>query len=279
MHFKIADFIIEVEKIKEVDFPLNLFLIKDTPNHSEIKIIPTEDYSLNVYKMQLIFSADGFWKIFKENDKLIFYDSFTQETNLKQRFIILNRDLSQGLFVEKPDFSGKNPLLYPLGPLMLLYKLFQEDGVFLHASGVKDKKGRGYIFCGPSGSGKTTLAKLWMKNKQGVVLNEDRLIIRRIKDKFYAYGCPWYIRNKDLVSPEQIELKKVFFLRHSQKNYMRLLDKRETFLYMLKQAHFLIWEKRIMEKIFDFLEILCENIYGYELGFKPTKKIIEFLED
>ncbi|HAM50351.1 MAG TPA: hypothetical protein DCP92_06510 [Nitrospiraceae bacterium] len=52
----------------------------------------------------------------------------------------------------------RNPFVYPLDLLILMYALAWREGIIAHAAGVV-MRGRGYVFPGRSGTGKSTLVR------------------------------------------------------------------------------------------------------------------------
>lgn len=286
MYLKIADFLIEIEEIENIALPFKLFQVKKELKSPDLKICLQRRGFFSFKERKLIFKAPGFWEIYQNGDKIIFWDRFKGiKPNPGARFAIFDRKLTQGrLFytnrhqLHPNKHESVNPLAYPIGPLLILNKLSKEEGIFLHACAVRDKEGIGYIFCGRSGAGKTTMAKIWQMNNQGLVLNDDRIIIRKLDNKLYAYGCPWYSRDKDLVSHQKIEINKIFFLKHSKRNSIKLLNKKEGFSKIIQHAYFSIWDKSAINFSFRFLNYLCQQVPNFELGFRPTKEIVDFVK-
>jgi hypothetical protein len=76
---------------------------------------------------------------------------------------------------------------------------------------VRDADGSGYLFLGESGARKTTIARLWEKDRQVLVLSDDRIIVRSSEGKYWMYGTPWH-GEAELASSARTELTRVFFL-------------------------------------------------------------------
>jgi len=272
MYLSIADFLIEIRESRELSLFLKLFQVRKRSKTADIKIKIENNSSVSLKNKKLIFKSEGFWRIYSWQNKIIFWDDF----NEGRRFAIFNKGLSQGIYFDNANGEKiLNPLSYPVGALLILNKLSQGKGIFLHASGIRDEN-NGYIFCGPSGIGKTTIAKFWQENKQGIVLNDDRVIVRKINNKFFAYGGPWYSKD-NLFSNEKVEINKLFFLKQSRENFIRRLNSKEAFEKIVPQAYFAIWDKSAIDFSFQFLEDLCQKIPCFELGFKPTKEVIDFV--
>ena len=74
--------------------------------------------------------------------------------------------------------------------------LFHFNGFYLHSSAVAlDNKA--YLFSGPCGMGKSTHTRLWQKvfGEAAKVFNDDKPALRRLADRWYAYGTPWCGKN------------------------------------------------------------------------------------
>lgn len=75
-----------------------------------------------------------------------------------------------------------------IGPAMLAPFLADFDACLLHASAVV-RKGRTTVFLAPDEGGKTTVARLAPEG--GIILSDDRVLVRRVADEFRVSGTPW----------------------------------------------------------------------------------------
>jgi len=284
MFLKIGDFLLSLDSHKKIPAPFDLFKVEQNTRELDIEISAGTDYSLQSKLLKghvPVFKSDACWEIYNWRDRIIFRDIFNnQGINADSIIAVSNREISSvNLYSSKEIGSPQsvNPLSYPLGSLILLSKLARKRGIFLHASGIKDGRNRGFVFCGPSGVGKSTVAKLWQKSGQGRVLNDDRLIVRKKENRFFAYGCPWHSKDNRMVANEKFEIKEIFFLMHSRDNYAKFLNRREAFLRIIPQAFFPAWDKSAINSSLSFLKDLCGKVRFFELRFKPTKEIIDFI--
>lgn len=76
--------------------------------------------------------------------------------------------------------------------LLINYFALNKNGIFIHGIGLRDMNGKGLLFAGKSGAGKSTTARLWHKHSKVMVLNDDRIIVRKLKNSFFIYGSPWH---------------------------------------------------------------------------------------
>ncbi|MCM8779337.1 MAG: hypothetical protein NC898_03010 [Candidatus Omnitrophica bacterium] len=276
MFLNLADFVIEISEIEEIFSPFTLFQVKDNSMKPDIFIFPNKEYHRFILQRDELRAKGGEdWRIYLFQRRIIFADNFNSG-----RIIIFDKEIKKGEF-----YSGKgkgensrNPLTYPLGPLILSHKLAQKgEGLFLHSGGVLENNS-GFILAGSPESGKSTLVELWKKENPKVnVLHDERLILRKREGGFYAYGCPWHLRKVNLVSNQKAKIKIIFFLRQSKKNFLRGLERKESFLRILQHSFYPAYDAKLTENSLDFLRDLIEKIPCFELGFKPTSSVITFL--
>ena len=75
-------------------------------------------------------------------------------------------------------------------------------------------RGEFLAIVGPSGVGKSTMAKIW-HDEGALVIDDDRLIIRKMGDRFYIYNTPmFYVDKPKLVTIESCILYSPKFKAH-----------------------------------------------------------------
>ena len=84
-------------------------------------------------------------------------------------------------------FTGTAGIFNRIGMETLL---LQHQGLLLHASLI-NYKGKAIAFAGPSGIGKSTQADIWHTFLGADIINGDRAALRKERDHWYAYGCPY----------------------------------------------------------------------------------------
>ncbi len=163
--------------------------------------------------------------------------------------------------------------------LLINYFALKKEGIFTHAIGVKDLDGRGLLFAGKSGSGKTATARLWHKHSRAMVLNDDRIIVRKANGKFFIYGSPWHGEFSDYLASriESAPLEKLFFIHHSSKNTIKRISEKETFDLLYPALFPTFWDKECLENIVSFCQDLIRSVPCYSLGFINDKRVIRFV--
>lgn len=202
----------------------------------------------------------------------------------KKQHIVLNFAFDEGTVYVLPDKEGNlkwrlRDIVYDSLQIILINYLIQRDGVIVHAIALKDTDNKGIIFAGRAGSGKSTLARLWHKHSRAMILNDDRIIIRKIKERFFIYGSPWHGDFNDyLVSTvDSAKLTKLLFIHHARKNSLKSVSGKESFNLFYPSIFPAIWDKKGLSKTIIFCQDLLKNIPSYSLGFSRDKKIIDFV--
>ncbi len=169
--------------------------------------------------------------------------------------------------------SGQ-PLFYLFPEILYSFILPEFSGVLLHACGVK-MGNRIFVFLAPSEEGKSTIAKLALK-KGLILLNDDRIIVRKIRNKFYAFGNPWH-GEVEVTSSEWGEAKELFFLKKARRNFVKEIDKKRMFAEMLNNSFYVKADRENFRKVIEIIGNVVNNVKGYELSFKPDEDIWKYL--
>jgi hypothetical protein len=229
---------------------------------------------------KLVFDSGGTWSIYQSHGKYILCLRSHQKNNLPYKLAILEHDFKSGdIYIKHDEFAQSHylyPLTYPLDELLMINLLSLGRGVLLHACGINDN-GRGILFAGTSGAGKSTLANLW-KGKNGVIiLSDDLIIVRKIKDQILMYGTPWHGDAK-MSSPRGVSLDKIFFIKHDNKNTFLSLKSIEAASNLLVRSFPTFWNPSGMQYTLRLISELAMKVPCYELGFVPDKNVLEFVE-
>jgi len=218
------------------------------------------------------------------------YDNFSYSGNKspledKKQLMLVNKTFDRVTAYFLPnERKGKvwstGDIIYDfLQVLLINYFALGKKGIFTHAIGVKDLDGKGLLFAGESGAGKTTTAKLWHSHSKAMVLNDDRVIVRKFKSKFHIYGSPWHGDFGDYLTSriESASLRNLFFIHHAPKNTTRQISQKEAFNLLYPALFPTFWDKQCLENIVSFCEDLIRNVVCYSLGFVNNKRIIGFV--
>lgn len=164
-----------------------------------------------------------------------------------------------------------NPLQYPIGPIILYYSLLVNDGILLHASAV-EMDNKGFVFAGFSGAGKTTMAELLYFSS--IVIDDDRLAIRIIDDKFFVFSTPVHHLSKS----RRTSLNEIYIIHHSKENSRTKISIIEAYRDILAFTIQHNYNPELINKMLQIVEKIVDHTSVFHLGFKPDSKIVTFLK-
>jgi hypothetical protein len=236
------------------------------------------------------------WRLLKKSGKYIYKSPLEDKKQLMEVNKDFNR-VSAHLLSKNPknaydkelkDFIMKNnglvwntgDIIYDfLQVLLINYFAQRNEGIFTHSVGIMDIGGDGLLFSGKSGAGKSTTARIWHKDSKAMVLNDDRIIVRKGKGGFLMHGCPWHGDFNDYLKSriESAPLKKMFFIHHAPKNIVRKLSQKEAFSLLYPSLFPTFWDKKRLGNIATFCMDLISKVPCYSLGFVNNKKVIDFV--
>ncbi|MCM8824024.1 MAG: hypothetical protein NC822_05050 [Candidatus Omnitrophica bacterium] len=162
--------------------------------------------------------------------------------------------------------------------LLFISLLSYKNGILLHSAGIIDRKGKGIVFAGNSGTGKTTLCQLYRDINNSIILNDDRIIIRCIEDRFYLFGTPWS-GSGNFSSTLSFPLHKIFLLNHGENNTFIPLSGREAFVSLMNLSFLPFYDYACMKEVIDFFGKLVREIPTLKLSFKPDKDVLELIDN
>jgi len=215
-------------------------------------------------------------KVYRHKNSFI-----VQDRHLGMR---LNKDFSRGeLFLTKrsPLVFKDYPLQHPFDKIIILDFLHKGQGALLHACGIS-YKAEGLLFLGKSGAGKSTLANLWRqslsirKGQDTLILNDDRIILKKIKNDFFIYGTPW-AGDALACAANSARLKRVFFLTHSRTSYLTPLQPQDTIARLFGCTLNYLWQKNTLKKTLGLYLSLIKKVPCFEFGFPPNKEALNFI--
>ena len=220
---------------------------------------------------EVVFQSADIWSLFRSRNKYILEDEL--------RLVVLNPHFKSGniYLKEKAENWTQFILAYPLGEIFLINLLSRGYGVVLHACGVIDDNGLGHLFLGNSTNGKSTMARLWSESG-ATVLNDDRIIVRERNGEFWMYGTPWHGDFNEM-SPKARPIRKIFFLKHGEKNSTIPRKDAEAVSMLLTRAFPPLWDQKGMDYTLGLLDRMANKLPCYELHFLPDKKIIDFVRN
>lgn len=221
------------------------------------------------------------WRLLKKGNAYIYKCPLDD----KKQVMLVNKtfDRVKAYLLPKKN-KGKawntSDIIYDFLQVLLINNFARRNqGIFTHSVGIKDVDGRGLLFAGRSGAGKSTTARLWHKHSRAMVLNDDRIIVRKVNGKFFIYGSPWHGEFSDYLASriESAPFERLFFIHHSPENTIREISQKEAFSLLYPALFPTFWDKQCLENTASFCEDLVKNVSCHSLGFVNNEKVINFV--
>jgi hypothetical protein len=226
-----------------------------------------------------LFDSGGLWKLYRQDGDYVFRFSSPAIGQCPYKEARFNPDFTLGEVTLHADYHDRRepatPLEYPLDELLMTNLLARGRGVEVHALGIRDRDGRGYLFTGHSGAGKSTTAGLW--EKEGVlVLSDDRIILRYQDGVFWMYGTPWHGESQ-LAAAERTELSRIFVLGRGKQNELAPLSPAEAVSQLFARSFVPFYEPAALGYTLELLQRIAEAVPCAELRFVPDDDVVEFV--
>ena len=174
------------------------------------------------------------------------------------------------LYVEG-EATEFDPFEYPLDGLILYYLTVMHGDIFIHGSAV-EYNGRGYLFTGVSGAGKTTMASLWEK-EGATVIHDDRLIIRKIDDKFVMFNTPVY-NNEE---PRSTPLSAIYLIDHGTQNELLPMRGAMALSRIMSNCIQHNWSTDLIGKLTGSLYELTQKVPIAAYWFLPDNTAVKYI--
>jgi hypothetical protein len=253
-----------IQTIKIPDYQIDVFDI----------LLPAPNNVTSVYKAQQ--KSNVLWEIFRFGEELFFEINHPTSFKLQQR-AIYNQKRKKWCIYVNPDFSRSiqgelNPLSNPMAPLIWYYLSAEESLILIHGAGIF-KDGIGRVFSGVSGIGKSTMAEIWRK-VGAQVINDDRLIIRIVKDgSIVMFNTPMIYIDSYKSTP----LNHLYLPFHSEENSLEKLTGANSISQLFAsciqhgyQKENILHHLNVIERILKFCSLS-------KLGVVPTTEICSYI--
>jgi hypothetical protein len=224
------------------------------------------------------FASGGLWSAFVGATGTKFYFSSPTLGIHPYKAAWFDPSFERGHIVLRRDCFASNqpvfPFEYPLDELAIMHRLSLGEGVEVHALGLADYDGSGYLFLGHSGAGKSTTARLWMSEPGVKLLSDDRIIIRKKDGKFWMYGTPWH-GDAGVASPRSAPLSAIFLLEQAPSNQILPLPTAQAAAELFARCFVPHYRSEGLQFTLDYFEELTRTIPSSIFRFAPTESAVE----
>ena len=171
------------------------------------------------------------------------------------------------------------PLEYPLDEVLVSNLLARGRGIEIHACGLSDHDGSGYLFPGQSGAGKSTTASLWAQTDANArVLSDERVILRQREGRIWMYGTPWH-GDARLARADSAPLTRIFFLARGTRNELARQNRAAAAARLFACSFPPFYSADGISFTLEFLDELTRIVSCDELRFVPDRRVIEFIRE
>ena len=137
---------------------------------------------------------------------------------------------------------------------------------------------KGIVLTAPSGTGKTTHAHLWREKENALIVNGDRVLLKKINEHWYAFGTPWCGSSGECIN-RKVSLDSIVFLSRGESNFVEKTAPISSIKKMLPRIIAPKWHKNYSKTAVE-LSIQClEDIPLYDLHCLPNYKSVEVLKN
>ena len=134
-------------------------------------------------------------------------------------------------------------------------------------------QGKGIILTASSGTGKTTHARLWREYENALIINGDRVLIRKEEGQWYAFGTPWSGSSGECVN-RKVSLDAVVFLNRGQINEVYPVSPIQGMEKILPRIIAPKWHEKYSLMAIDLAIKCLEEIPLYELYCRPDAESV-----
>jgi hypothetical protein len=230
---------------------------------------------------KLIFDSGELWKLYSENGSHCYRFTSPIMGAHPYKMATFTKEFDSGEVYLHESYFNQNqpiyPLEYPLDELIINNFLARGRGVEIHACGILNSHGQGYLFVGQSTAGKTTMAKLWEDESGVKVLSDDRIILRKKENKIWMHGTPWH-GEAMLASEAKAQLSRIYLLEKGLKNALIPQKPSDSISRLFACSFPPFYNRDALDFILGFLEDVVKNVPCYELKFTPDKRVVEFIK-
>jgi hypothetical protein len=254
------------------------FLIDAAPPDVDLEVVARDRIDQNDDDAkECLFDSGGPWRLYRHDEGLLFRFFSSAFGPAPYQTALVSRDFSRGRITLNRAFFGDgaivDPIAYPLDELLVIGVLGRGSGLELHACGIVDGV-TGYLFAGQSGAGKSTMARLWMAERDAIVLSDDRVVVRAEHDGHWMYGTPWH-GEAPLASPRRSRLGGIFFLRHAARDEVVAVPAADAAARLFACSFPPFHDAAAIAFSLEFLASLVTHVPCAELRFAPTASVLQ----
>ena len=285
---KIADLRLVLQSVAD-DLPLQMagpiseFIDREEGAQPDVEIsVGWADALEDFDEGRLLFDSGSIWRLYELADGGYEFRLAAPFSNWQTYKVArFNKDWTRGEILCRRAYfragEGVSPLEYPLDEVLISTLLARGRGIEIHACGLLDSDGNGYLFTGQSGAGKSTTASLWAQADERVsVLSDERVILRLRDGRIRMYGTPWH-GDARVARPDSAPLTRIFFLARGTHNDLVPLSRADSAARLFACSFPTFYSPDGLAFALEFLDELTRLVPCDELRFVPDPQVIAFI--
>ena len=154
-------------------------------------------------------------------------------------------------------------------------KFLQRGAIIFHGSYV-EVDGSAVIFAGQSGAGKSTQAALWENCGRGRIINGDRLLLRQVDGRWYAFGYPC-CGSSNICLNVSLPVKAIVFLQKGSQSRVLPVTPAARIRGLLLGAQVFSWVDAETSMVYQLAQSICEQVPIVTLSATPDMQAVEAL--
>jgi hypothetical protein len=228
---------------------------------------------------RLIFDSGVVWQLYEERGHLVFQFTSPALGRRPYKTLMVDRDMSRGEIALSREALWSHrpvaPLEFPLDQALLSELLGRGRGAEVHACGVVDEGGRGFLFIGRSGSGKSTIARLWAK-RGATILSDERIVLRQLGGDVWMFGTPWH-SDGYFADPHGAPLAAVFFPVHAPANRLSAVPAPIAAKELFGLSFPPLYSREALDFTLGFFAKVAREVPCHELRFLPEESALDLI--
>ena len=151
---------------------------------------------------------------------------------------------------------------------------YYKKSIMIHSSAV-EVDGKAYLFSAPCGTGKSTHTKQWQKYfgaDQAIIINDDKPVLRRLEDGWYAYGTPFSGKTDENVN-KKVKLQGICMLERGE-NRIRQIQPAEAIPLILQQT-IRPKNEKYLGKMMEIMDQLLREVPVYRMQCDISEEAVK----
>lgn len=197
-----------------------------------------------------------------------------KQFQIRDRRIVIKGDaVSRAIEVAAVARLGWGVILRCVASVLFVYL----GGILLHGAAFLEEEGV-RVFFGPSGRGKSTLSKLGLQ-KGKILLTDESTAILPKGDRYWAWATPFYGELSYVSENSGGPLISAVLLHHAGENKLMPIPFKKLFQNLMSNAFFITENRYAVEKLFDNIQLIAQQVEGFELHFVPDGSVWRFIDE